>query len=225
MTLESSASTGSATLIGSKISSKDAQNVVKAALWKVHESETTHEGIPNLIQVAFRLRRKSKQKFSATLTLRPKRIDGKSKTNLVSTKSSVVIDPASPPLGSLPPSSSEGNLDGIDLQNLARLEYRPLPEPTMQEGYYIEMWNLEVSGAVTMPIPSTDLNTGHPKYRDLPCKHWKEIPDESFLQRFFPWAKDEVRPHFYSMRNSKLTMTGTKTTVTRAGTTTPFIAV
>ena len=99
----------------------------------------------------------------------------------------VLLDPGKPSFGSM--DADLNNLASYDLEKCAVIRTPVLEPPNIQKGYYIELWNFQVSGSVIVPTPSEGLSMNVSGFQDLPCKPWSRELDGSLFDDFFPWAE------------------------------------
>ena len=160
------------------------------AIWTV-EGSSTGTGVPSIMQVAVLLQRESNKEFQAQFKIRFKvgSLRGMSqfaKSKLHSSGTTVLFDPRNPSFGSLDVDPT--NLARCNLNQWLKVELPVLRSPVVHKGYYVELWNFQVSGSVIVPTPSPGLSTEVPGFQDLPCIWWSRELDELLFEDFFPWA-------------------------------------
>ncbi|RJE19564.1 hypothetical protein PHISCL_08098 [Aspergillus sclerotialis] len=165
------------------------------AIWTI-EGSSTGNGVPSTMQVAVLLRRESCREFRARFKIRFK--VGSLRETMTLAKSAaespgttVLFDPRKPSFGSL--DVDPKNLASYDLNQWLRFELPVLKPPAVQKGYYVELWNFQVSGSVILPTPSPGLSKEVPGFQDLPCIRWSRELDDLLFEDFFPWATKEPR--------------------------------
>lgn len=172
-----------------------------AAIWEVEASEGEHNGIPELLRVVILLRRRSHEKFEAKFTFNTVvhvGIQAHQVPQHSTGTNTVLFDPSHPPISfeELHRSIDLQNLDLVDqqlLQQWVRVEFPVQISTTVQDEFFVELWNIDVTSALTIPTPSLDLELGEnvPEFEGLLCKQWKRLPDEELLQRHFSWVEQE----------------------------------
>jgi hypothetical protein len=194
---------GKAKVTGTMFKPDNISSGYRAARWSFTESDQK-DGIPDVMQMSMLLRRHSNDKFHARFGINCQ-VELRNKTQMIfgaNRHGALVLETDDYSSGSrddmdpivFDPSISFG-LQSVTITSLhdsllnipLRFESTVDTPATVQEGFCIELWDIQMTGNMIMRNPSK-LSKDIDGFRGLPCSALPAVPIMELLKESFPWV-------------------------------------